>query len=294
MTEDPMQEEVAPHVEQFQEHRPLLFSVAYEMLGSVMEAEDVVQEVFLRWKDVDTTQVRSPKSYLAQIAGRLSLNRLRDQQNERERYPGPWLPEPLHEEGSLDPAVREEVVTTAFLRILETLTPLQRAVFLLREVFGMDYEDIAEATGTTIAAARKHVSRARHRLGEEDRRFDASPEDAEEVAKRFISCCRGADESGLMQLLAPDVVSLSDGGGEFPGAARRPVQGRRNVARLLLGAMRRAPDADAEITQLNRYPAVVFRRNDRAFGTITLRIREGEIQEVFFLVNPDKLGHLDG
>lgn len=276
----------------FKDHRPLLFSIAYEMLGSVMDAEDVVQDAFLRWQEVDLDRIRSAKGYLATIATRLSLDRLRDARREREVYPGPWVPEPLRTEAPVDPVVEERAITTAFLRILEALTPMQRAAFLLREVFGSDYGEVARALDTTEAACRQHVSRARKRLRKGDTRYDADPEQARAVAEKFVACLRGGEAHDLMALLAPDVVSWSDGGGRFPGAARRPVLGPDNVAGLLLGAARRVPDTEEEITRMNGYPAVVLRREGRAVGAVSLRIREGRIREIFIVVNPVKLEHL--
>lgn len=281
------------HAELFETHRSLLFSIAYEMLGSVMDAEDVVQDAFVRWKDQELARIRAPKSYLAKIVTRLSLDRLRDEQREREEYPGPWLPEPLHEEAVTDPVVRERAITTAFLRLLETLTPMQRAVFLLREVFGAEYGEIAEAVDTSQEACRKHVSRAHKRLRTGDARYDVGIEEAEAIAEEFVACCRGQDQDQLMSLLSEDFVSWSDGGGEFHGAARRPVHGKENVARLMLGAAARAADAEGAFTRLNGYPAIILRDEERAWGTISLRVRGGLIREIFIVVNPKKLEHLN-
>lgn len=286
-----------PHTETFEEHRSTLFTLAYEMLGRVMEAEDVVQEAYLRWRDVDLDRVRDGKSYLATTVTHLCLNRLDSARERHESYPGPWLPEPLRADESAtetDPAVSSDALTTAFLMVLESLTPVQRAIYLLREVFGYGYEEVARIVDKSEAACRQHVHRARERLEEHDRRFEPSPEEAEEVAQEFLACCRGRDPSGLMELLAEDAVSWSDGGDQFRGAARRPVQGAENVARLLIGAMERVPDGTrTETARLNGHPAVLFLRQDECIGAFSLNVDAGEITELYLLVNPRKLNHLD-
>lgn len=285
------------HAQVFERHRPLLFSLAYDMLGRVLEAEDAVQDAFVRWRDVDLEEVRDPESYLVTTVTRLSLDRLESASERREEYPGPWLPEPLPEESSPGggvPAERSEVLTTAFLVVLESLTPAQRAVYLLREVFGYGYGEIARMVGKSEAACRQHVHRARERLERRDRRYEASPDDAERLAEEFLACCRGRDASGLMELLAEDVTSWSDGGDEFRGAARRPVEGPGNVARLLVGAMDRVPDGTrARIERLNGHPGVVFHRGGTALGAFSFAVEEDRIAEMYLLVNPEKLRHLD-
>lgn len=285
------------HTEIFEEHRPTLFTLAYEMTGRVMEAEDVVQEAYLRWRDVELARVRDPRSYLSTAVTHLCLNRLDSARERRESYPGPWLPEPLRADESpreTDPAVSADALTTAFLMVLESLTPTQRAIYLLREVFGYGYAEIARIVDKSEDACRQHVHRARQRLEEDDRRFDPSPEEAEEVAEEFLACCRGRDPAGLMEMLADDAVSWSDGGDEFRGAARRPVEGAENVARLLVGAMDRVPDGTrTETARLNGHPAVLFLLEGECIGAFSLNVESGEITELYLLVNPSKLNHLN-
>lgn len=285
------------HTEIFEEHRETLVTLAYEMLGRVMEAEDAVQEAYLRWREVDLEGVEAPGSYLSTTVTHLCLNRLNSAQERRESYPGPWLPEPIRADGSppeTDPAVASDALTTAFLMVLESLTPLQRAIYLLREVFGYGYDEIARIVDRSEAACRQHVHRARERLEERDRRYEPSPEEAEEVAEEFLACCRGRNLSGLMELLADDATSWADGGDQFRGAARRPVEGAENVARLLVGAMDRVPGGTrTEVTRLNGHPAVVFRQDAECIGAFSLNVDGREITELYLLVNPRKLNHLN-
>ena len=285
------------HTEIFEEHRKTLVTLAYQMLGRVMDAEDAVQEAYLRWREVDLDRVEAPKSYLCATVTHLCLNRLDSAQERRESYPGPWLPEPIRADGSApetDPAVASDALTTAFLMVLESLTPLQRAIYLLREVFGYDYDEIARIVDRSEAACRQHVHRARQRLEERDRRYEPSPAEAEEVAAEFLACCRGRNLSGLMGLLADDVSSGSDGGDQFRGAARRPVEGAENVARLLFGAMDRVPEGTrTEVARLSGHPAVVFREEEECIGAFSINVDGREIAELYLLVNPRKLNHLD-
>lgn len=285
------------HTEIFDQHRETLVTLAYEMLGRIMEAEDVVQEAYLRWRDVDLDRVEHPESYLSTTVTHLCLDRLDSAQERRESYPGPWLPEPLRADDrgpETDPAVSADALTTAFLMVMESLTPVQRAIYLLREVFGYGYDEIARIVEKSEAACRQHVHRARERLEARDRRYEPSPDDAEEVAEEFLACCRGRDPSGLMELLAEDAVSWSDGGDRFRGAARRPVEGVENIARLLVGAMDRVPEGTrTEVTRLNGHPAVVFRREGDCIGAFSLNVDGEEIAELYLLVNPEKLRHLD-
>src|ERR1700685_2584435 len=233
----------------YMQFRPLMFSIAYRMTGSVGDAEDIVQEAFLRLTQAlrDGTQVTTPKAYLATVTTRLAISHLRSARVRREAYVGAWLPEPIVEGGlapatAPDPAERAEMsdsLSMAFLVLLESLTPTERAVFLLHEVFGYDYAEIAETTGKSEPNCRQILARARHHIDEGKPRFEASREQRNEVARRFFDAVNGGDLNSLLELLAPDVVVMGDGGGKAQ-ARREPTHGAERVARFLLGLFRRA------------------------------------------------------
>lgn len=275
----------------FATHRGLLFTVAYEMLGSTADAEDVVQETWLRWADVDHTEVRDARSYLVRIVTRLALNRLRTQQRRREEYVGPWLPEPL----VTTPDVADDVeladsVSFAMLVVLETLTPLERAVFVLRDVFGFEYAEIAAATERSPAAVRQLASRARQHVASRRPRMDP-PADVDDVAARFFAAAAGGDVQELMDLLAPDVVLLSDGGGKV-SAALRPILGADKVARFLRGVQSGAAPLGVTWTTVNGGPGVLLHVDGEVVLVAGVSVADGRVTGVYLLRNPDKLGDL--
>jgi len=277
----------------FVAHRNLLFTVAYEMLGSAADAEDVVQESWLRWADVDRAVVRDPRAYLVRIVTRQALNRLRTVSRRREEYVGEWLPEPL----LTSPDVAEDVelaesVSIAMLTVLETLGPVERAVFVLREVFDTPYDEIAEAVGKTPAAVRQIVSRARNHVAARRPRMEVSRTEQEQVVERFVTALDSGDLQGLMDVLAPDVVVVADGGGVVP-AAIRPVSGARTVARLLSRFTALAPGARVATTWLNGAPALRIDPTGEFDTAVSVTVEGGRITRIYAIRNPQKLGRLD-
>ena len=276
----------------FIEHRPLLFTMAYEMLGSIADAEDVLQEGWLRWDSVDQAEVRDPRAYLVRLVTRQSLNKMRTLKRQRETYVGPWLPEPL----ATTPDVADDVeladsVSFAMLVVLETLTPLERAVFVLREVFGFEYDEIAAATERTPDAVRQLASRARKHVQARRPRINRTTS-YDEVAQRFLAAAATGDVQGLMDVLAPDVVLLTDGGGKIQ-AALRPIQGSDKVARWFSGVMRMDAVVDATWTELNGAPAVLLYLDGVLDTVVSIRMQDDRVQQIFLVRNPDKLGRLD-
>jgi RNA polymerase sigma-70 factor (TIGR02957 family) len=286
--------------EEFERLRPSAFAIAYRMLGSVSEAEDVVQEGFLRLHRAREggERIESPRAYLSTVVSRLALDHLRSAAVRRETYVGEWLPEPLPSGAADDPARRAEVADSlsfAFLVLLESLSPEQRAAFLLREVFDEPYGRIAEIVGTTEQNARQLVTRARRRVEERRPRFAASREQREELATRFFAAAEEGDLEGLEELLAHDVVLHGDGGGKAPALARA-VHGRARVARTLLAWMRagaRFGGITSRREEVNGQPgALFFAREGGLITVMVLDVAEGQIQGVSSIVNPDKLQHL--
>ena len=222
----------------FARHRSLLFTVAYEMLGSAADAEDVVQETWLRWADVDQSEVHDPRAYLVRIVTRQALNRLRTVARRREEYVGEWLPEPLLTSPDVSADLElAESVSIAMLTVLETLAPAERAVFVLREVFDMPYEEIAGTVGKSLAAVRQIAHRARDHVAARRPRMAVSATEQQEAVDRFLAAVQHGDLQGLLDVLAPDVVVIADGGG-LVSAARQPIEGAERVARFLMGASR--------------------------------------------------------
>ncbi len=280
MTDDP-----------FVEHRSLLFTVAYEMLGSAVDAEDVVQETWLRWVDVDPGSVDFPRAYLVQIVTRQALNRLRSASRRREDYVGEWLPEPL----LTDPDAAEDVclaesVSIAMLTVLETLAPAERAVFVLREVFETPYDEIAEAVGKTPAAVRQIAHRAREHVAARRPRMQVDRAEQLAVVERFLAAVSTGDMDGLMDVLAPDVVAIADGGGVVR-AFRKPVIGAERLAGLLAGAAK-DPAFVATTAWINGMPGVRLDIGGAA-AAVSLVVEDGRITHVFAINNPDKLGRLE-
>ncbi|HSL66486.1 MAG TPA: RNA polymerase sigma-70 factor [Gaiellaceae bacterium] len=285
----------------YAELRPLAFSISYRMLGSASEAEDVVQEAFLRLhRAADEGEVHAPKAYLATVATRLSIDRLRSARARREQYVGTWLPEPIVIDEELEAVTDAEAETAdslslAFLVLLESLTPVERAVFLLRDVFDLGYAEIAEIVGKREDNVRQIAARARRHVDERRPRFESSGEERERLAERFFAAAQAEDGEELAALLAPDVVFVGDGGGRFPGAILRPVHGRERVVRLLLGFARR-PDASGlrlRLAEVNGQAGAVFYAPDGSpYSVLALDVVDGAVTAIRSVVNPDKLRHL--
>lgn len=278
----------------FDDHRSLLFTVAYEMLSSAADAEDVVQETWLRWADVDRAQVHDPRAYLVRIVTRQALNRMRTLERRRESYVGPWLPEPLLTTGDVaDDVELADSVSTAMLVVLETLNPTERAVFVLREVFGFEYAEIAAAVDKSPAAVRQIASRAGKHV--QSRRPRATPpQDSERVLERFLAAAAGGDLQDLMDVLAPDVVLVSDGGG-LKQAALRPIHGRDKVLRWLAGVLGRDQgEPTFDLASVNGAPAVRFFLDGVLDVVGTARFEDGRVTELYLVRNPHKLGRAVG
>lgn len=280
------------HAERFTLLRPLLFTIAYEILGSATESDDVLQESYLRWSDVDLAEVRDTKSYLAQLVTRQSLNTLRAESRRREDYIGPWLPEPLlvtDQDASAD-VVLAESVSMAMMVVLETLSPDERAVFVLREVFGFSHDEIASAVGKSAAAVRQMAHRAREHVQSRRKRFDpVDPQTSAELTTSFFAAAATGDLAGLMTMLAPDVVWTADSDGKA-SAARRPVAGAEKVAKLVMGLIRLGgPDGRVEPAIYNSAPALVLYLGDNLEGVITVEVVDGKITNFYAMRNPEKL-----
>ena len=279
------------HAERFTPLRPLLFTIAYEILGSATESDDVLQESYLRWAQVDLTTVRDSKAYLAQLVTRQALNTLRAQSRRREQYIGPWLPEPLltGPDASAD-VVLAESVSMAMLVVLETLSPDERAVFVLREVFGFSHDEIAAAVGRSAAAVRQMAHRAREHVQSRRKRFEpVDPQVSAEITSRFFTAAATGDLDGLMAMLAPDVAWTADSDGKV-SAARRPVLGADRVARLVLGFARMAgAEGRVEAAVYNSAPAMVLYLGDHLEGVVTFEVVDGRITNFYAMRNPEKL-----
>ncbi|WP_103348106.1 RNA polymerase sigma-70 factor [Amycolatopsis sp. CA-128772] len=274
----------------FVAHRNLLFTVAYEMLGSAADAEDVLQETWLRWVEVDAHQVRDERAYLVRITTRLSLNRLRTMKRRKEAYVGPWLPEPL----LTTPDVAENVelaesVSMALMLVLETLAPTERAVFVLREVFEFGYGEIAEAVGKTPAAVRQIAHRARRHVDARRPRETVSARETRAVLESFQRALEGQDLQGLLDLLAPDVVLMSDGGG-VKQAALRPVDGAAKVGRFIVGGIGKAEiELTTAVVTVNGNPALALHVDGSFDGIMAVRVEGGRITGLYYVRNPEKL-----
>ena len=276
----------------FARHRSLLFTVAYEMLGSAADAEDVVQETWLRWAGVDHAEVREPRAYLVRSVTRQALNRLRTLSRRREEYVGEWLPEPL----ATTPDVAADVelaenVSIAMLTVLETLAPSERAVFVLRDVFDTPYDEIAEAIGKSPAAVRQIAHRAREHVAARRPRMPVSTTEQQEAVSRFLAAVRSGDVQDLLDVLAPDVVIVADGGG-LVAAARRPIEGAQRVAAFLIAAGRTA-DFDAKAVWLNGSPGARIDIGGELDTAVSLAVEDGRITRIYAIRNPHKLARLD-
>ncbi len=286
--------------ELYEKLRPLMFAIAYRMVGSVTDAEDIVQEAFFRFhreKRAGTT-IESPKAYLSAVTTRLGIDHLRSARVRRESYFGPWLPEPLLTGSEPDAAQHAETADTlsmAFLVLLESLTPIERAVFLLREVFEYDYDEIAEIVGKTEENCRQIAVRARRHVQDGRPRFEASRQRRDELGRRFFAAAERGDTEGLIRLLADDVVMYGDGGGRVQGAFPEPVHGKDRVSRLIPHLLDRATSAGwtMKVAEVNGQPGCVWSdpNGDPAL-VVSLDIAEDQVQTIRAVANPDKLRHL--
>lgn len=277
----------------FVELRPALLGLAYRMLSSATEAEDVVQDAFLRWAAADIPEVSSPRAYLTTTVTRLCIDRLTSARARRETYPGQWLPEPVPSSpAEADPAGAADMadsLSLAFLVLLEELGPVERAVYLLHEVFAYRFEEVAQMTGQSPANCRQLASRARRRVGERRRRFDADSRRAQELARRFVVACGTGDIEALMDTLSEDVVVWTDGGGKAKSAPR-PVLGPHRAARFLVHAARTGATGTPELVGLNGQPGVLLCADGRVVVAVALDVLDGQICGVRIVGNPDKLG----
>lgn len=280
--------------EVFVAHRNLLFTVAYEMLGSAADAEDVLQETWLRWAGVDLATVREQRSYLVRIVTRQALDRLRTLGRRKESYVGPWLPEPL----LTAPDVAEDVeladsVSMAMLLVLETLAPVERAVFVLREVFALPYDEIADAVGKTPAAVRQTAYRARAHVAARRPHGTASPAEARAALEAFRYAVETGDVQRLLDTLAPDVVALSDGGG-IRHALPSPVVGADKVARLVASGWRKHMAGwTVDAVEINGGPGLIFRLDGEIDGTLAVRVDGGYVTGMYYVRNPEKLSRVE-
>ena len=273
--------------EVFNEWRPLLMSIAYRMLGSRADAEDAVQDAFLRWQASDE-EPDSPKSYLAAIVTRICIDQLKSARFKREVYVGQWLPEPIVTAGNA--ADMADSVTMAFLVILETLAPAERAAFLLHDVFDYEYAEIARIIQKSEANCRQMVHRARERISARHQRYKPTPEETERITSRFLQTTRDGDLTGLMELFAEDAVMVSDGGGKVR-AALNPVHGAQSVARFILGVVKKNEGWEAvhALTEVNGEPGFITSFAGRPIAATVLGIRGGLIHDLYVIVNPEKL-----
>lgn len=280
-------------METLEELRPYLFAIAYRMLGSVADAEDVVQEAFLRYHAAGV-EPESPKAYLATVTTRLAIDQLRSARTQREVYPGEWLPEPLSEEDAARHAEMADSLSLAFLHLLERLSPVERAVFLLREVFHYPHEDVARVVGKSPANARQILSRAHARMDEGRRRFEVSRAEREEVARRYLEAWETGDTDALVAVLAPDATVYGDGGGKAPSILE-PLVGALRVAKALVGWRRQALERGVTYgaATVNGGPGVVYRWPDGSVAAVQeLDVADGVVVAIRTVLNPDKLARL--
>lgn len=277
----------------FEQLRPLLFSIAYRMLGSVMEAEDAVQETYLRYMATDANAIQAPKAFLSTVITRLCLDQLKSARVKREEYFGPWLPEPLMTVDAPDELMaRHESISMAFLLLLETLSPVERAVFLLREVFDYDYGAIAQIVGKSEANCRQLHSRAKKHVQRGRPRFTPTAQEQQQLVAKLFSAMQQGDSDGFAALLAEDVELRSDGGGKA-SAATHPLHSRQTVMRFLLGLYnRRPPNSSVELTEINGAPAWVVRVDGKIDNVMNFELGEHGIVAIHIVRNPEKLQHL--
>lgn len=278
--------------EEFEPHRPLLLGLAYRLLGSMWDAEDVVQDAYLRWLRTDRSAVREPRAYLITLTARLALDQLKSARVVREAYPGPWLPEPVDDStlGPLETAELRDTVSLATLHMMERLTPPQRAVYVLREAFGLPYEEVADVIGTSAATCRQHHRRARDRIAGGGRPLQPSAEEHRRLLAVFLEAARTGDLSALAEVLADDITVWNDGGGRIR-AARNPIVGRSAALAFLTGLHRRYALATAEVVETNGQPALWLQMGGQD-QVVAFDIRDGRIHQVFAVLNPEKLTSL--
>jgi RNA polymerase sigma-70 factor (ECF subfamily) len=288
------------NMKSFETYRSYLFAIAYRMLGSAMDAEDMVQETFLRYQSTPKDSIGSLKAFLTTIISRLCVDQLHLAHRKREQYLGPWLPEPIITAENLEVISpeervdREESISMAFLLLLEQLQPVERAVFLLREVFEYDYAEIASFLGKSEVACRQWFSRAKKHLGDHRPRFPASPDTQKQLLTGFLRAVQAGEMTPLMNLLAEDVTMWTDGGGKVKGAATRPITGREAVARFSLGASKRfLPEgARVELAEVNGQPGLIIRVGDRAYRVMTIEVEAQQIRAIRIIANPEKLARV--
>ena len=278
----------------FTESRPLLFAIAYRMLGSVADAEDIVQDSYLRWQQTPETDVREPRAYLTTIVTRLAINQLRSARVQRETYVGPWLPEPLVTEHVNDSSASLELaesLSMAFMVMLERLSPIERAVLLLHDVFDFEYAEIARIVDKTEANCRQLLARAKKHVGGADVRFDADRAQADRLTQRFTEAASAGDMDGMLAVLAEDITLWADGGGKVRGAALRPIHGPDSVARFIAGVMQRFVPAERTMrtAQINGQPGFIVYVSGRPLTAMIFHVREERIHTIYAIGNPDKL-----
>ena len=282
-------------LEVFNQERKLLFAIAYRMTGSVLDSEDLLQETYLRWQNAPAEEITSPQAYLSTIVTRLAIDYLRSAKVRREVYIGPWLPEPLltgEDWNPFESYEQQESISYAFLVLLESLSPVERAVFLLREVFDYEYAEIAAVVNKSEANCRQLVRRARQHLSRKQARYDVSQEQQQQLASQFVTACTTGDLDGLINLLAEDIVIYTDGGGVVH-AARNPVYGPQKVARFLLGVMIKVPPAyTARFAGINGQPGLLVYVDGQPFTSLVLDMRGGRLANIFLVSNPEKLAAL--
>jgi RNA polymerase sigma-70 factor, ECF subfamily len=279
-------------MESHEELRPYLFAIAYRMLGAVTEAEDVVQEAFLRYEETEL-EAEDPKAYLATVTTRLAIDELRSARSRREVYPGEWLPEPLVDDETARHAETADSLSLAFLHLLEKLSPVERAVFLLRDVFDYPYDEVARIVGKSPDNCRQILTRAHRHVAQGRRRFDVSREERDEVARRFLAAWEEGDTAALIDLLAADATVHGDGGGKAPSVPV-PLVGAERVAKALIGWGRQARERGITHRRavVNGEPGLVFSEEERAIWIAGLEIADGVVLAVRSILNPDKLTHI--
>jgi RNA polymerase sigma-70 factor (ECF subfamily) len=278
----------------FTSTRPLLFSIAYRMLGSVADAEDLVQDVYLRWQGAPEAEVREPRAYLATIVTRLAINQLRSARRQRESYVGPWLPEPLVTDNAPDPSEPVELaesLSMAFMVMLERLSPIERAVLLLRDVFDFEYAEIARIVDKSEANCRQLLVRAKKHIGAVEPRFDADRAQADRLMQRFTQAAGAGDMAGMLAVLAEDITLWADGGGRIKGAALRPIHGADSVGRFVVGVIQRFVPAERSMrpARINGEPGFIVYASGKPLAAMIFHIQGERIHTIYAIGNPDKL-----
>jgi RNA polymerase sigma-70 factor (ECF subfamily) len=290
------EEPEADNLEVFRQHRSLLFAISYRMLGSSADAEDMLQETFIRWQRSSSAEIRSPKAFLVTIISRLCINYLRSARMKREEYVGHWLPEPVITKSSADPSASsfmDESLSTGFLVLLERLTPMERAVFLLRDVFDYEYSAIAQVVKQNEANCRQILRRARQHVAGGLPRFDASPQQCEELLQKFLGATIHGDMQGLLSAFSQDIVLYTDGGGRA-AALMNPIHGAQDVARAVVGAFKKfsPTNAVAQIVEINARPGIVSYLDGTPLTVISVDVVEGRLRNIYIMRNPEKLKKL--